>query len=354
MFRFFIKEFAANMFKRPLHNNGISRARRLTPVKPRISIFQRNFATYKGFNNTNQGYDIKKWLTNRNVIYVGLGIGGFYLYNLDEAPFTHRLRFLWVPYWMERMVGDHGYKQLLYQFRGQLLPSSDPLYLKISSIMNKLLTSALANLPEDRREHISKLKWSIHIIQVDPTKVPPNAFILPNGKIFIFSSILPVCRDADGLATVLSHELSHQLAQHTLEQLSMQPFYIALLAILYSITGTSSLNQMVLAGLLTRPASREMETEADRIGCELMAMLCFNVHRAIDFWTRMSNVEKQSGSFLSDSAFVDFFSTHPNTSKRMRNIETWMPELDQISERSDCHAYKLGIFEQTQRNFFDH
>ena len=354
MFGFFIKKFAANTFKRPHHNNGISRARRLTPVKPRISIFQRNFATYKGFNNTNQGYDIKKWLTNRNVIYVGLGIGGFYLYNLDEAPFTHRLRFLWVPSWMERMVGDHGYKQLLYQFRGQLLPSSDPLYLKISSIMNKLLTSALANLPEDRREHISKLKWSIHIIQVDPTKVPPNAFILPNGKIFIFSSILPVCRDADGLATVLSHELSHQLAQHTLEQLSMQPFYIALLAILYSITGTSSLNQMVLAGLLTRPASREMETEADRIGCELMAMLCFNVHRAIDFWTIMSNVEKQSGSFLSDSAFVDFFSTHPNTSKRMRNIETWMPELDQISERSDCHAYKLGIFEQTQRNFFDH
>ena len=150
--------------------------------------------------------------------------------------------------------------------------------------MNSLLTAAISNFPDQQQvEHLKSLDWAIHVIQVDPNKIPPNAFILPNGKIFIFSSILPICHNDDGLATVLSHELSHQLAHHSLEQLSKQPFYILLLAILYSITGTSSFNSLMIEGLLKMPASRDMESEADHIGCELMARLCFNVNEAVQF-----------------------------------------------------------------------
>jgi predicted Zn-dependent protease len=37
-----------------------------------------------------------------------------------------------------------------------------------------------------------------------------NAFVTPGGKIFVFTGILPVSGNDDGLATVLGHEVAHQ------------------------------------------------------------------------------------------------------------------------------------------------
>lgn len=197
------------------------------PIRPHISItnsirFTKNYATYKRFGNSgsHSNFDFKKFLYNKNTIYVGISLGAFYVYNLHEAPFTGRLRFIWLPYWLETKIGDYSYKQILGEYQNQILPSSDPLYGKVTKIMNSLLTAAISNFPDQQQvEHLKSLDWAIHVIQVDPNKIPPNAFILPNGKIFIFSSILPICHNDDGLATVLSHELSHQLAHHSLEQL---------------------------------------------------------------------------------------------------------------------------------------
>lgn len=41
-------------------------------------------------------------------------------------------------------------------------------------------------------------------------KKTKNAFVLPGGKIFVFTGILPVSANDDGLATVLGHEVAHQ------------------------------------------------------------------------------------------------------------------------------------------------
>ena len=43
-----------------------------------------------------------------------------------------------------------------------------------------------------------------------------NAFVLPGGKIFVFTGILPVSANDDGLATVLGHEVAHQGERLTL------------------------------------------------------------------------------------------------------------------------------------------
>lgn len=276
----------------------------------------------------------------------------FYVYNLNEAPYTHRYRFLWVPYWMERKIGDYSYSLIISQFGRQLVPSSDPQYRRIRDVMNRLLTSAINNTTDPQQAaHLKSLDWSISIIQVqDPQKEPPNAFILPNGKVFIFSSIFPICKNEDGLATVLSHELSHQLANHSSEQLSKQPIYIALSTILYAATGISWFNDLLIAGLLQMPSSREMESEADRIGCELMARSCFDIHEAVHFWNRMENWEKRAAPMVRGGMLQEFLSTHPNTSKRVHDIQSWMPELEQIREASNCNHW--GQFDDFQRNFF--
>lgn len=50
-------------------------------------------------------------------------------------------------------------------------------------------------------------EWEVYVIDDKKTK---NAFVLPGGKIFVFTGILPVSLNDDGLATVLGHEIAHQ------------------------------------------------------------------------------------------------------------------------------------------------
>lgn len=324
----------------------------LTQIRSK-QFFHRSYATYKRFDNSSSGFDFTKLLYNRNVLYGGLAFGAFYVYNLHEAPFTHRLRFIWIPYWLETKIGDMSYRLILSQYGNQILPAHDPHYGMVTRVMNKLLSTAISNTPDEKQAaHLRKLKWTIHIIQVDPHKVPPNAFILPNGKIFVFSSILPICKNEDGLATVLSHELSHQLAHHSLEQLSKQPIYIILLAALYSISGSSSLVNILMEGLLKMPASRDMESEADRIGCELMARLCFKISEAVYFWSRMYQWESSQTGIRSPNMIQEFFSTHPNTKKRIESIQQWMPDLERIREASNCFEYQMSPFNDALHNFF--
>lgn len=306
----------------------------------------RSYATYRRFNN-NLSFNYNKILTSRTFMYTVGGFAVFYIYNQDEAPFTNRRRLLWVPYWAEKKIGDMSYRQIMAQYGRQIVPHNDPIYSEISNIVNKLLHTAFENSPDQRQvDHLKSLKWEIHVVKVNPKEVPPNAFILPNGKVFIFSSILPICRDSTGIATVLSHELSHQLAHHSMEQLSKQPIYMALSTILYMATGISWFNDLLIAGLLTMPASREMESEADRIGCELMARSCYNLSEIPKFWQRMHYFEEQQLGRIRTPLFNEFLSTHPNTNKRIHDIQSWMPELNNIRESSNCNQFMQF------RNFF--
>ena len=61
------------------------------------------------------------------------------------------------------------------------------------------------------------------------------------------------------------------------------------------------------------PYGRMQETEADEIGIYLMHKAGYNVNEATKFWENMS--EGKSGG-------NDFFSTHPSSQNRTKDIQT--------------------------------
>ncbi len=151
-------------------------------------------------------------------------------------------------------------------------------------------------------------EWEVFVVDDARTA---NAFVLPGGKVFVFSGILGLARNDSGLATVLGHEIAHNLADHVGERLSQD---IGASIVLYSLVilgGAFGLGPLIMHFFGSRfldvafgfPMSRLQESEADYIGLMMMAEACYDPAEAVSFWARM---EKAAGQEV-----PEWMSTHP-------------------------------------------
>ncbi len=154
-----------------------------------------------------------------------------------------------------------------------------------------------------------------------------NAFCLPGGKIAVYSGILPITKDEDGLAVVMGHEIAHATARHGGERLSQG--LVAELGAAAVAKGLGSKDptttKAVYAALgigvgvgVLLPYSRTHESEADRIGLTTMAKAGYHPRHAIQFWERMAKKGGGDG--------IEMLSSHPSHSTRIQQIRGWIPE----------------------------
>ncbi|KAK4987550.1 metalloendopeptidase [Elasticomyces elasticus] len=274
---------------------------------------------YQRFQQTRSIF--KAWAAQPSFYYQigGLGTvaGGFYVYNLEEVPVSRRRRFNIVSPAQEVQQGEQLYQQTLQQYSTSLLPPYHPKHRMVQRVLNRLIPSS--GLPDELNN------WTVHVINENVQ----NAFVIPGGKVFVFSGILDVCQGEDGLAAVLGHEIAHNVAHHAAERMSSASVLLPI-AWLASICLGIDLgigNLIVDLGFL-RPGSRRQESEADYIGLMMMAQSCFNPEAAIDFWARMEKIMK--------FAPPQFLSTHPSNHGRLEKIQAWLPEAERKREETGC------------------
>src|SRR6266511_3946165 len=172
-------------------------------------------------------------------------------------------------------------------------------------------------------------QWEYRLIQDDKQV---NAFALPGGKVAVYTGILPVTKDENGLAAVLGHEIGHVVARHGGERISQQ---MGVNVTVETLAGLSSGNPLVVQSVsallgagasvgVLLPWGRIQESEADHLGLILMAKAGYDPHAARDLWVRMAELSaKGSGKPPA------FLSTHPSEATRITQIEAWMPEAMQ-------------------------
>ena len=171
-------------------------------------------------------------------------------------------------------------------------------------------------------------QWEYRLIQDDKQV---NAFALPGGKVAVYTGILPVTKDENGLAAVLGHEIGHVVARHGGERMSQQ---MGVNAVVETVAGLSSGDPLVVQSVaavlgagasvgVLLPWGRAQESEADHLGLILMAKAGYDPHAARDLWVRMANLSQGSGKP------PEFLSTHPSEATRITQIEAWMPEAVQ-------------------------
>lgn len=167
-------------------------------------------------------------------------------------------------------------------------------------------------------------------------RIEINAFVIPGGKVFVYSGLFNVVQSDDQLATILGHEIAHNLARHSAEQLSRAVFLITPIQIgiyiLDSMGLLYGLGQLVGRLLLdlgvSRPASRVQESEADYIGLMMMARSCYDPQAAVQVWERMEQANKTD--------IPEWLSTHPSNVNRGSSITGWLVKAEDARESSDC------------------
>jgi len=172
---------------------------------------------------------------------------------------------------------------------------------------------------------IADYQWEFNL--VDSKDV--NAWCMPGGRVVVYSGLLPVAKDDNGLAVVMGHEIAHAVADHGGERMSHQMMAqmggMALGEALKTKPAQTQQLWMTAFGVGAQygallPFSRQQESEADRLGLIFMAIAGYDPKTAPGFWERMSAGKEGSG------APPEFMSTHPSDATRIQKLNEQMPE----------------------------
>lgn len=163
-------------------------------------------------------------------------------------------------------------------------------------------------------------QWEVHAIESRSL----NAYVMPGGKIVFYSGIIDRLNLTDAeIAAIMGHEMAHALREHSREKMSRSLATSSVLGIAASALGLSN-GQTQLVGLagqlgLDLPHSRTQESEADKIGLELMARAGYNPNAAISLWQKM---QSHSGGDM-----PQFLSTHPSSGNRIKIMQELIPTV---------------------------
>ncbi len=209
-----------------------------------------------------------------------------------------------------------AYTEMLKPFEEEGKLDNDPkLKARVERITGRLIAQAIEMRPETRN-----WEWSIRIID-DPETV--NAWAMAGGKMALYTGLIDKVEPTDDeLAQVLGHEISHALAKHTAEKMSVaMATQLGVLAVAANSDKRGAVVGAALAAKLAveLPNSRTAEIEADRIGIELAAKAGYDPRAAATLWRKMGKV--------GGGSMPQFLSTHPSPGNREQTLNNLATEM---------------------------
>lgn len=184
--------------------------------------------------------------------------------------------------------------------------------------------------------YLKDYQWEYNLVQDETV----NAWCMPGGKIVFYTGILPIAQSETGVAVVMGHEVAHALADHGAQRMSA-----GMLQQIGAVAGNVAIQDPEKRNIFKQayglgstvgvmlPFSRGHETEADRIGLQIMAIAGYNPDEAADLWRRM---KAESGG----QAPPEFMSTHPSNDTRINNLTSWAPEAKQEASKFGVTSFK--------------
>jgi predicted Zn-dependent protease len=264
--------------------------------------------------------DRRKFLT-----YAGCGCCSFILNSCTTAPITERKQLKLIP---ESKLNAQV-AQVYEQVKEKEKLSDDTAKLnEIKEIGRKMENSISEYF------YISKLddptvNFDWEYILIDNKKIR-NAWCMPGGKIAVYTGMLEVTKNNDGLAAVMGHEIAHAVAKHSVERASrgmllntgtrvIDIFSGGILSDINRTTGMDTVGLLSQLGIMN-PFNRKQESEADYLGMIFSSLSGYDIRETRKIWERMKEYNKGKET-------PEFMSTHPSSDTRIKNIDEWVNEI---------------------------
>ena len=253
--------------------------------------------------------------------YVGCGCSGFILNNCSTTPITERRQLKIIP---EASLNAQA-AQIYEKVKEKEKMSDDIKSLNEIKDIGKRMENSISEYFYRAGLNDPTVNFGWEYILIDNKKVK-NAWCMPGGKIAVYTGILDVTKNTNGLASVMGHEIAHAVAKHSVERASRGALLKTGTSLIDIFTGgkLGQINQatgMNTVGLLSQigimnPFSRTQESEADYLGMIFASLSGFDIRETKKLWERMKAANKGKEP-------PQFMSTHPSSSKRIKNLSEW-------------------------------
>ena len=250
---------------------------------------------------------------------------GFALTSCSTVPITDRKQLTIFPEYKINAQARNAYEQ--FKSKAKLITSGKQLN-EVRDIGKRIENSVTSFFnSQNKPDPTSNFEWDYVLVDNDKVK---NAWCMPGGKIAVYTGLLKITKNIDGLSVVMGHEIAHAVAKHSIERQSQA----------ISINLGTQIADVFLGGAINRtrntvgrstgfdifqlgimnPFGRKQETEADYLGLIFSSLSGFDIRESVKLWERMqiANKGKEPPQFLS---------THPSSAKRIVNLKGWINEI---------------------------
>jgi predicted Zn-dependent protease len=261
--------------------------------------------------------DRRKFLT-----YMGCGCGSLLLSSCSTAPITDRRQLKLIP---ESKLNAQA-AQIFEKVKEKEEMSKDTKTLSQIKEIGKKMEDSIGEYFYQQKLDDPTINFDWEYILIENKKVR-NAWCMPGGKIAVYTGILDVTKNKNGLAAVMGHEIAHAVAKHSVERASrgvllntgtqlLDIFSGGKVSHVNRVTGMNTVGLIQQLGIMN-PFNRKQESEADYLGLIFSSLAGYDIREAPKIWERMQEYNKGKEP-------PEFMSTHPSSENRILKLNDWI------------------------------
>ncbi|XP_004506299.1 mitochondrial metalloendopeptidase OMA1-like [Cicer arietinum] len=242
----------------------------------------------------------------------------------ETVPFTNRTRFILPTISFERNRGQEEFEEIKKGFEGRTLDSTHPDCVRVSTIVDKIIDALNKEVKKMRpaeeitflrriwlrlirrsppsTAHLDGLNWEVLVVRYPDVACD----CYPGGKFVMSNAFFEHFGNDFEIATCITHEIAHIVAQHGAERFTKTLSIMAL---------QSLLNQSVITYFIKafqERITRRHEMEADYIGLLLMASAGYDPRMVPKVYEKMGKFDEAKS--------VPTSATHPSGAKRAKAL----------------------------------
>ena len=257
------------------------------------------FSAVRG-QRLSEGIRWRVWLLGMAIVSVLCLIGGYYaLIAIAKASIIA------VPVSVDTKIGKLALESL---------------ELEGTRVTDKVIVDAIQEMVSRLEPHSELKGLTFEVRVMDSPEV--NAFCLPGGKMVVYTGLLKKAKTAEQVAGVLSHEMAHAIKRHGLQRITESlGIVVAIELMIGDVGGLVAIGVELGKSAALTSYSRELETEADVVGVQLLHAAAIDPLELAGFFEML----KDEGNDL--PAAMRWLSTHPEHEARIATVRGALAKL---------------------------